>query len=614
MSYDVIVVGGGHAGIEASAASARLGLKTALVTFSKNNIGEMSCNPSIGGLGKGHLVREIDALDGVMARAIDRAGTQFRVLNASKGAAVQGPRAQADRDIYKIAVNDILAEYENLDIIEDEVIELLFNDDYTSVCGVVLRDGGKIDCKSVVLTVGTFLNGIMHTGEEQTKGGRVDEPASYGITESLKKAGFEILRLKTGTPARLSMSSIDYSKLECQRSDEEPEAFSYMTTKISQQLLPCYITHTNEETHKIITDNKDRTPLYNGQIQSIGPRYCPSIEDKVVRFAHHTSHHVFLEQEGYDSDVIYPNGISTSLPKDVQDRFIRSIKGLENVVILRYGYAIEYDAIDARELNPTLGSRRIKGLYFAGQINGTSGYEEAAGQGILAGINAGLFAKGKEEITLDRSQAYIGVLVNDITTLGVDEPYRMFTARSEYRLSIRADNADQRLTPIGIEIGVVGEKRKEFFIDKMEKLNALKSLLKSRKLSVGQLKYIDCLKSKGAAGLNCYDALRYKDLSVKKFSKLMSEILNFSDKIIKQIDIEGKYQGYLKRQNQDIEAYKKDQDLKIPHDINYDEVEGLTLEVREKLKKAMPDTLANAARISGMTPAGLTILLKYVKK
>ncbi len=614
MNYDVIVVGGGHAGIEACASSARLGLKTALVTFSKDNIGEMSCNPSIGGLGKGHLVREIDALDGVMARAIDRAGTQFRVLNASKGAAVQGPRAQADRDIYKVAVNDILSEYSNLEIIEDEVIEILFNNDNSCVVGVVLKNLGKLECCSVVLTTGTFLNGVMHTGEEQTKGGRVGEPASYGITKSLENVGFEILRLKTGTPARLSMSSIDYSKLECQQSDEEPEPFSYMTTKISQQLLPCYITHTNEITHKIITDNKDRTPLYNGQIQSIGPRYCPSIEDKVVRFAHHSSHHIFLEQEGYDSDVIYPNGISTSLPKDIQDKFIRSIKGLENVEIIRYGYAIEYDAIDARELKATLGSRRIKGLYFAGQINGTSGYEEAAGQGILAGINAGLFVKGEDELVLDRSQAYIGVLVDDITTLGVDEPYRIFTARSEYRLSVRADNADQRLTPIGIKIGVIGEKRKKFFINKMQQLDELKSLLISKKLNVKKLKEIHCDNCTGAAGLDCYEALKYKDITINKLKKIFLELCNFSDKILNQVEIEGKYQGYLKRQEQDIEAYKRDQDLKIPVDINYDNIEGFTLEIREKLKKAMPETLASAARISGMTPAGLTILLKYVKK
>ncbi len=613
MEYDVVVIGGGHAGIEASAASARLGLKTALVTFMKTNIGEMSCNPSIGGLGKGHLVREIDALDGVMARAIDKAGTQFRVLNSSKGAAVQGPRAQADRGLYKKAVNEILAEYPNLTIIEDEALSVNFDDDISCVKSVNLEKNGLVNCKSVVLTTGTFLNGVMHTGEEQTKGGRIGEKASYGITESLKKAGFEILRLKTGTPARLSMATINYDGLECQLSDNPPEPFSYLTDKIEQQLLPCYLTYTNEKTHKIITDNKDRTPLYNGQIKSIGPRYCPSIEDKVVRFASHPSHHIFLEQEGYGSDVIYPNGISTSLPKDVQEAFIHSIKGLENVKILRYGYAIEYDAIDARELKPTLGSKRINGLYFAGQINGTSGYEEAASQGILAGINAGLFAKGEDEIVLDRSQAYIGVLVDDITTLGVDEPYRMFTARSEYRLSIRADNADQRLTPLGIKIGCVGEKRKKAFDKKMKDLLELKNFLKSKKLNNKKLKIVGC-DGCGAAGSDAYEALKYSELDMKKISQILPDVNNFSAGIIKQVGIEGKYQGYLKRQEQDIASYKKDQELNIPLSIDYDKIGGLNLELRAKLKKAKPTTLASAARIPGMTPAALTALLKYVKK
>ena len=613
MFYDVVVVGGGHAGIEACAASARLGAKTLLVTFSKNNIGEMSCNPSIGGLGKGHLVREIDALDGVMARAIDKAGTQFRVLNASKGAAVQGPRAQADRELYKKAVNEILQEYSNLDIIEDEVVDILFNDDKSSVIGVNLKNNGEVKSLAVVLTTGTFLNGVMHIGEEQFKGGRAGENASYGITESLKKAGFEILRLKTGTPARLSMKTIDYSSLECQESDEVPEAFSYMTSSINQKMIPCYITYTNAITHKIITDNKDRTPLYNGQIKSIGPRYCPSIEDKVVRFAHHESHHIFLEQEGYDCDVIYPNGISTSLPKDVQDAFIHSIKGLENVKILRYGYAIEYDAIDARELNPSLCSKRIRGLYFAGQINGTSGYEEAASQGILAGINAGLFVLGKSPFILDRSQAYIGVLVDDITTLGVDEPYRMFTSRSEYRLSLRADNADQRLTPLGIKIGVVGDKRAGFFNEKMKKLSQFKEFLKSKKLNLKMLKSIG-IDVEGIAGKNLFDSLRYAEIDMLGLAKIFPEINSFDKSIIKQVEIEGKYQGYLKRQEKDIEAYLKDQALKIPYNIDYDKVGGLTLEVRAKLKKAQPETLASASRIPGMTPAGLTALLKYVKK
>ncbi len=611
--YDVIVVGGGHAGIEACAAASRMGLSVLLVSFSKSNIGEMSCNPSIGGLGKGHLVREIDALDGVMARAIDKAGTQFRMLNVSKGAAVQGLRAQADRQLYKKAVNEILSEYKNLSIIEDEVVEILFNDDFSLVTGVVLKEKGKIESKSVVITTGTFLNGIMHTGEKQVSGGRIGEKSSKGITESLKKAGFSIFRLKTGTPARLSKATIDYTMLDRQDSDENPEAFSYLTDKIEQKTLPCYITYTNSNTHKILLRNKDRTPLYNGQIKSIGPRYCPSIEDKVVRFESHPTHHIFLEQEGYDTDVIYPNGISTSMPQDIQDEFIHTIKGLENVTILQYGYAIEYDAIDARELFPTLSSSRIKGLYFAGQINGTSGYEEAASQGILAGINAALFVKGEEQLVLDRSDAYIGVLVDDITTLGVDEPYRMFTARSEYRLSIRQDNADQRLTPIGIKVGVVSEKRKNFYLEKMEQISKLKTLLSSFKLNKQFLLDIE-IDGSIEKGIDAYSALKYSEITMDKLQKVIPEIKSFRKDIINQIGIEGKYQGYLKRQEQDIKSYKRDQNLKIPFDLDYNNVGGLNLELRGKLSKARPVTLASASRIPGMTPAGLTALLQYVKK
>ncbi len=609
--YDVIVIGGGHAGVEAAAAVARMGCKIALITFSKNNIGEMSCNPSIGGLGKGHLVREIDALDGVMGRAIDKAGTHFRMLNSSKGAAVQGLRAQADRKLYKKAVMEILSEYQNLSIIEDEVLELKIEDG--KVSGVVLKAMGDVNAGAVVVSTGTFLNGIMHCGETQKEGGRIGENASKGITESLKKAGFLMYRLKTGTPARLSKSTINYDVLEEQASDENVEGFSYLTEKLSQKKISCYITHTNEKTHQILFDNKDRTPLYNGQIQSIGPRYCPSIEDKVVRFRSHPSHHVFLEQEGYDCDVIYPNGISTSLPVDIQEEFIHTIKGLENVKILQYGYAIEYDAIDPRELMPTLSSKKIKGLYFAGQINGTSGYEEAASQGIVAGINSALFVLGKDEITIDRSQGYIGVLIDDITTLGVDEPYRMFTSRSEYRISIRQDNADQRLTPLGIKVGCVGKKRQNFFYDKQAKLQRLKNLLQETKITRKML--IDMgVKEYSIAGLDAYSALKYSEFDILTLSQLVPEIKNFDVSIISQIQIEGRYQGYLKRQEQDIIAYKKDQSLKIPCDLDYNNIGGLNLELRAKLNAAKPATLASAARIPGITPAALTCLLKYVKR
>lgn len=610
-NYDVVVIGAGHAGVEAVAVSARMGAKVALVSFSKNNIGEMSCNPSIGGLGKGHLVREIDAFDGVMGRAIDKAGTHFRMLNSSKGAAVQGLRAQADRKLYKKAVMEILNEYDNLDIIEDEVLELKI--DNNEVKGVVLKGLGDVFAGAVVIATGTFLNGVMHIGEEQKQGGRIGEKSSGGITEFLKKAGFLMYRLKTGTPARLLKSTINYDILEEQTSDENSDSFSYLTKDLSQKKISCYITHTNQNTHKILLDNKDRTPLYNGQIKSIGPRYCPSIEDKVVRFSSHPSHHVFLEQEGYDSDVIYPNGISTSLPADIQEEFIHTIKGLENVKILQYGYAIEYDAIDPRQLLPTLSSKQIKGLYFAGQINGTSGYEEAGAQGIVAGINATLFTKGKDEIIIDRSQGYIGVLIDDITTLGVDEPYRMFTSRSEYRISIRQDNADQRLTPIGIKVGCVSEKRQKFFNDKMSKIQALKNLLFEIKLTKKMLVDMD-VEEYNIAGLDAFNALRYSEFDILKLSKLFPEIKNFEDSVVSQLQIEGRYQGYLKRQEQDIMAYKKDQALKIPVDLDYSKVGGLNLELRAKLNQTKPTTLASASRIPGITPAGLTCLLKYVKR
>lgn len=553
---EVIVVGGGHAGVEAAAAAARMGARVSLVTFSMANIGEMSCNPSIGGLGKGHIVREIDALDGIMARAADAAGTQFRVLNSSKGAAVQGPRVQADRTLYKGAVREILEGLENLEIIEDEVVGfdgLKFK----------LASGSTIEARAAVITTGTFLNGLMHVGEDRSSGGRIGEKSSAGITESLKRAGFSMLRLKTGTPPRLDGSTINYENLEAQESDAEPEAMSFLTGPIGQKTLATRITHTNARTHEIILKNMARAPMYNGQIQSVGPRYCPSIEDKVVRFSHHPSHHVFLEPEGYATNVVYPNGISTSLPRNVQDEFVRSIAGLENARIVRYGYAIEYDAIDARELGPALGSRRAPGIFFAGQINGTSGYEEAAGQGILAGINAALFARGREPIVLDRARAFIGVMADDITTLGVDEPYRMFTSRSEYRLSVRADNADQRLTPLGIELGAVGEERARAFALKMEKLA-------KRDMS---------------------------DLAVRR-----------------QLEIEKKYEGYLGREARQIEEYRRDQGLKLPRDIDWAKIGGLTLEARAKLEKARPDTVASAARIPGITPAALSALMKFIKK
>jgi tRNA uridine 5-carboxymethylaminomethyl modification enzyme len=578
---DVLVIGGGHAGIEAAAAAARMGAEVTLATFSMDNLGEMSCNPSIGGLGKGHLVREIDALDGLMARAADIAGTQFRVLNSSKGAAVRGPRAQVDRTLYKKAIREALSAHAGLTIIEDEAAGLIMENN--AVAGALMKHAGELRAKSVVIAAGTFLNGIMHMGEEKSSGGRVGEPSSSNMTKSLEKAGFSIIRLKTGTPPRLDGATICYDGLEAQESDAEPEMFSFLSARPQQKMLRTHITYTNARTHEIILDNRDRTPLYNGQIKSSGPRYCPSIEDKVVRFAHHQSHHVFLEPEGYDTDTVYPNGISTSLPRDVQDAFIRTVPGLENVRVLRYGYAIEYDAIDARELSPSLESKRVRRLFFAGQINGTSGYEEAAAQGVVAGINATLCALSRPPFAPDRSRTYMGVLIDDITTLGVDEPYRMFTSRSEYRLSLRADNADQRLTPIGIEIGLVGAARKAAFIEKMEALARAKEAL-----------------AKGKKNLKSSDSTGF--------------LQKIPPAIMRQLEIEAKYEGYLERQARDIEAYRKDLGLALPAGLDYSKIGGLTLEARSKLERARPATLASAARIPGVTPAALTALLRHAKK
>ena len=612
LSFEVVVVGGGHAGCEAAAASARLGINTALFTHKFETIGEMSCNPAIGGLGKGHLVREIDALDGVMAEVADKSGIQFRLLNRSRGPAVRGPRTQSDRSLYKKYMQEKLVNYCNLTIFSDPVIKFKFSKN--EITGFYTQSGKEIKSSKIILTTGTFLNGLIHIGEERTPAGRFNEKPSTGLSEQLKKYNFKIGRLKTGTPPRLDSRTINFNNLEEQHADEYPYFFSFLTKKNINQQVSCRMTYTNEAVHKIIEKNIKRSAMYSGSIQGVGPRYCPSIEDKIIKFADKQRHQIFLEPEGLNDHTIYPNGISTSLPSDVQEEICSKINGLENVKIIRPGYAIEYDFVDPRELFLTLETKKIKNLYLAGQINGTTGYEEAAAQGLVAGINAALSVKKHEPFILDRSDAYIGVMIDDLVTKGVAEPYRMFTSRAEYRLSLRSDNADIRLTKKGIDIGVVLKERKFIFNEKHENLNKTQIQMDKLKISPSKAEKYGINIAKDGIKRTANQVLSQNSVNMQKIREIWPEIKYVSREIDEQLEINSHYKGYLKKQNSDILAFKRDENLIIPDNIDYNKFSGLSNEVKSKFNKIRPKTMGQALRIDGITPAAVYILLSHLKR